>query len=58
MGIWSCDMTEAKQDDGPSPKEGHRLIEAFRKICDAERRAALIAAAERLGVQDQHSPGA
>jgi hypothetical protein len=49
-------MTEAKRDEGPSPEEGRRLIEAFRKIFDAKRRAALIAAAESLGAQEQHPP--
>ncbi len=49
-------MAEAKRDEGPSPEEGRRLIEAFRKISDPKRRAALIAAAERSGAQEQHSP--
>jgi len=47
-------MTDAKRDEGPSPEEGRRLIEAFRKIFDAKRRAVLIAAAERLGAREQH----
>lgn len=54
MRIWSYDVTDAKRDEGPSPEEGRRLIEAFRKIFDAKRRAVLIAAAERLGAQEQY----
>ena len=49
-------MTEAKRDEGASPEEGRGLIEAFRKIFDAKRRAELIAMAERLGAQEQHPP--
>jgi len=49
-------MTDARRGEGPSAEEGHRLIEAFLRISDPKHRAAVIAAAERLSVQEDPAP--